>query len=233
LVQLIVPVVYLGVVLYVDHVVPGATILPALLTMGLLSTAFFLHPACVSASVILYTIVVASGFFSPLLARYLNDHPLAPEGIEYSHYIRTLTFFMVGSFSVLFSVMLRRMRKAHQEIDEIIARFPYPLVISTESGTLSYANKAARQRFGLPEKEVGANDFTRLFAPKSAQEHFAYDYAQRVSSPDCSELGGNRADQPILPLEFEGKTFYGDTVPLLSQGRKKLLTIFLEIDTEG
>jgi PAS domain-containing protein len=233
LVQVIVPILYLGVVLILDHTVPGATIMPALLTVGLLSISFFFDPICISATVVLYTSFVAGGFFMPLLSRYVNPSRSSLAPIEYSHYLRTITFFTVGSFSVLFSIMLRRIRQAQGEVNELVGRFPYPLVISTETGTLSYANKAAEERFGFSCKEASSLDFARLFAPKSSPRDFPYEYAKRFSQHENPEAGGTHSNPALLELEFQGKRIYGDTLPLTTGGRTNLLTIFLETERQG
>jgi hypothetical protein len=78
--------------------------------MGLLGMSFFFPPACIVVTVVLYTTFVAMGFFSPAFSHYVDPHASGPGGIEYSHYLRTVTFFAVGSFSALFSLTLMCVR---------------------------------------------------------------------------------------------------------------------------
>jgi hypothetical protein len=111
-----------------------------------------------------------------------------------------------------------------------LTRFPYPLVISTEQGYLSYANKAAKERFGFSDIRGPTLNFARLFAPKSPRGNFMYEYAERFSLSENPDAASATSHHSMLSLEFEGRKFYGDTLPLISGSGKKLLTIFLEVD---
>jgi len=230
--QAIIPVLYLGLVLYVDHVVPGGTIMPALLTLGLLGMSFFLAPRWILMTAVLYALFVGAGFFLPALYRYTSNQVIGGNVPEFSYYLRTITFALVGCFSVLFSNVLRRIRVAHREIDEIISRFPYPLMISGPSGRVTYANKEAEERFGLSGKELDSLDFTRLFAPKNRQHDFYFEYARRFAASETSDAERGQPNPGIIGLEFDGKPFCGDTMMLVSGKRKQLLTIFLELDPD-
>jgi PAS domain-containing protein len=210
-VQAIVTLLYLGLVLLADHIVQGGTITPALLMLGLLGMSFFLGPRWMATTAGLYTFFVGAGFFLPALHRYTSYSSVGGNGTEFSFYLRTITFALVGCFSVLFSIALKKIRTAHREIDEIVSRFPYPLMISGPSGRISYANQGAKERFGLSGKELNGLDFTHLFAPRNRRHDFYFEYVCKFTALQPSESGEGNRNLGIIELEFKGTPFCGDT----------------------
>jgi PAS domain-containing protein len=224
------PVLYLALAAFTDHLIAGGTITPALLTLGLLGMTFFWAPRWMVFAASLYALCVAGVFFLPPLQHFANSHYYDGRGIEISFILRSSTFALVGCFSILFSIVLKRNRTAHREIDEIISRFPYPLVVSEQSGLITYANKEAEAKFRLPGSPLTGGDFTHLFVPSVRKSDFYFEYALRFNTAKASEITESGA---ILPVEFNGNPLLGDTLLLESGKRKQLLTIFLELDPEA
>jgi hypothetical protein len=210
----------------VDHWTPGSTIFPAFSTLGLMGMSLVFRPRWMVLAVLLFSLVVAGVFFKPALHLFLNGNPLNRDHIEFASYARTVTFFLLGCFCVLFSSLLEHFRNSHIEMHELISRFPYPLIISAQNGEITYANRVAKERFYLEGKEGTGVDFTRLFAPKNRQNDFYCDYLDRFVGRD--RFKDHLDDSRIMQLEFEGKPLKGDTLMLVSKRRKQLLTMFLE-----
>ncbi len=213
-----VPPLYLILVVVADHLIPSSTVTPSLCLLGLMGMAFFLRPQWMLLWGSVYWLLVAGIFFNPHVHQYLNHEALQSHPWTPSSFTRTLTFGIAAGFCTLFSLTLSRFRKSHDEILEILSRFPRPIITSNLEGRILYLNDAARNRFSLHGPYTADISYFDLLAPKAKKGLLISRYLQQIDYRDSGEL----------TLEFNGETLSAETILLDSTGEKILVTAITE-----
>jgi len=126
------PAVYLAIVLIFDWIEPFRSVTPPLCTMGLLFMATLLIPQWMCWWALVYSTVVVMVLLDPRLFSFLSNGYSPPELI--SHKFRAAGFLSTALFCCIFSYLLTRLRRKREFLNHLIARMPFPVVLSDAQG---------------------------------------------------------------------------------------------------
>ena len=215
LASLLLPFLYLLAAMTADHFIPGPPITPALCTLALLFMALILPTPWMVLWSVIYTVVVLLLFHSPSLYNYTAHTRELP--FEAVLDIRAFTFFCVGIFATTFSYLLNKHRKSLTEMEEIIARFPDPIVISDLSGSIVNCNNKVLEQLGVGKETLLGLSYFDYF---SQQDFKGSTIAKYLA------LFEGYAKASEFKLSLGRQSYLGETLILESSGSKLLLTVF-------
>ena len=215
LVSFFLPLFYLLAAMTADHFIPGPPTTPALCTLALLFMALILPTPWMVLWSIIYTVVVVLLFHSPSLYNYTAHTRELP--FEAVLDIRAFTFFCVGIFATTFSYLLNKHRKSLTEMEEIITRFPKPIVISDLSGSIVNCNNKVVEQLGISKETLLGLSYFDYFSPQ--------DYKGGTIAKYLVLFEGH-AKVSEFKLSLGKQSYLGETLILESSGKRLLLTVF-------
>lgn len=215
LVSFLLPLLFLLAAVAADHFMPGPPITPALCTLALLFMALFLPMPWMAFWSVIYTGVVLLLFHSPSFYYYTGHTREMP--FEAVLDIRAFTFFCVGIFATIFSYLLNKHRKSLAEMDEIITRFPDPIVISDLSGSIVNCNNKVAEQLGVSKEALLGLSYFDYFSPQDFKGGTIAKYLAIFE-------GHSKVSE--FKLSLGKQSYLGETLILESPGRKLLLTVF-------
>lgn len=219
--QFLIPLLYPVIGIWIDHHIPGSTILPSYFTVGLLAMSLVFSGRLMLLTGVSYSLIMVFVFFDPTIFMFCNHTPIA---IDLSTYARTGTFFLVSAFCILFSYTLQLFRLAHIEMNQIISSIPFPLIISDKWGWIVFANKVAKKHFNFEIIPKLPPTFLDLFTPRGMQKQELHTEYKSLFNP-AEDSHAENLPTHQLDLEFQGIPMTGNAVLLQSEGQKKLLTM--------
>jgi PAS domain-containing protein len=209
------PTFYLAATLMTDHYVPGPPVTPALCTLGLLLMSLLLPTPWMILWALVYTGVIITLFHLPALYDFTSQTRMLP--IEITLDIRTFTFFCIGVFSATFSWLLNRHRKSLAELNEIIARFSDPIVVSDLCGCIINCNDKVMEKLGIEKASVLGLSYFDCFAPPELKGAIIAKYLA---------LFDGQTKQVELKLCLGNHHYVGETMLLTASNSTLLLTVF-------
>ena len=219
--DILAPMAYLLMVLWLDHITPGVTITPLFGIVGLLLMAYFLSPLWVIFWSAVYTGVVVAVFLMPVWGFFLGW--VSPPHDLLTPYVRTITFLISGIMASRLSLSLNRLDKVTFDLGEIFDSLSSPMIASDHTGKIRYLNKAAQALLKDAERlEVGSSIFA--LAPKDHQGRMIADYIAHFR---------RRTLQKPLELELGGRRLSGSTMIMESTSPKLLVTMIGNLGTGG
>lgn len=198
------PLLYLVVVIILDHHIHGSPLLPPLLTLGLLILSVLISQGWMIIWAGIYAGTVLVLFFNPCFYAYESCNLPPPQ--EAAMYFRPCAFCCVALFTVIFNRLLNKHRKGFSKLHEIIMKFPYPLLITDASGRIIDCNGALSIESRLTKDELLGRSFFDFFSPSEQTGYTIAKYLklfeQETSSENLSLTVRNESySAELLPLE--------------------------------
>jgi PAS domain-containing protein len=211
--DLVAPLAYLLMILWLDHITPHVTITPLFGIVGLLLMAYFLRPFWVVAWCTIYTGVVVAVFLMPVWGFFLRW--VSPPHDLLTPYVRTITFLVAAIMASRLSLYLNRLDKVTFDLGQIFDSLSSPLIASDHNGKIHYLNEAAKELLFRESKlEIGSSIFA--LAPKYHQGKMIADYLQRFR---------DRSLEKPIEIEIDGVRLTGSTKLMESTLPKLLITV--------
>jgi PAS domain-containing protein len=211
--DILAPMAYLLLVMWLDHVTIHVTILPLFGIVGLLLMAYFIRPLWVVFWCVIYTGAVVAVFLMPVWGFFLRW--VSPPHDLLTPYLRTITFVIASIMASRLSLSLNRLDKVTFDLIQIFDSLSSPLIASDHNGKIRYLNAAAQKLLtNAGRLEVGSSVFA--LAPKDHQGRMIADYLARFRGASLSEP---------LEVEINGKRLSGSTKLMGSTSPKLLVTM--------
>jgi len=212
--DLVAPLAYLLMILWLDHLTPHVTITPLFGIVGLLLMAYFLRPFWVVTWSTIYTGVVVAVFLMPVWGFFLRW--VSPPHDLLTLYVRTITFLVAAIMASRLSLSLNRLDKVTFDLRQIFDSLSSPLIASDHNGKIHYMNEAAQELLSKASKlEIGSSIFA--LAPKDHQGKMIADYLLRFRE---------RSLHKPMELAIDGMRLMGST-QLMESTRPKLLVTLI------
>jgi len=223
LVGFLLPLLYCLIVLLFDWRAPFRTVTPPLLSMGLLGMAFFLRPLSMAIWATIYSVVTGSILMNIHLWGAFSNGYLPPETI--SHRYRLAGFLATAVFSVIFCLVLHRLRSKRESLNHLIEHMPLPVIMSDCDGKILMMNAKARSFLKIPESIMITDlRYFDLLAPKGKHGKCIAEYLK------CFEEDPNHF--PQIPLELQGQAVTGH-FEILKTRPKRLLTMITQEESQA
>lgn len=215
--EALLPLVYLILVLWMEHMTPTTTITPFFGILGLTAMAFHLQPRWMTTWAFIYCITVLCVFFEPEWISHKNK--AVPLIDVITPYLRSATFVAGAIMSIVLCHVLDRLRKANSDMRDILKKLSSPIITSDHDGRIHFMNEAAERIMGITAEEALGVSYFDLLAPKEAQGATISNYLRRFEFPD-----------PMHPIKLESKgvKYDGQTQLMESMKPKLMMTILSE-----
>ena len=216
--EILLPLAYIAGILFLDRVLPMATITPLFASIGLLVMAFYLRPAAMYGWSVIYCVIVAMVLLHPDISRIMTDSSIRPAVNRVTPLLRLgheICTAILASFACYY---LNKLQLLLGQERDIVSRLPLPVITSDFNGNIRYANTHAVQLLGLESQNPSGVSYFDLLAPKDSHGEFIAEYFKRMD--------GQLIKSPFM-LEHDGLSVVGSTQLLTSKAPKLMLTILV------
>lgn len=202
-------------ILLLDSLIPGSTVTPFAISIGLLVMAFYLRPATMYCWAVIYCVIIGLVLLHPEVAVRMNGGGVLSDD-RLTQWLRLGHAVCTATLASLLCYFLNKLRGLLSEERDIVSRIPLPVITSDFNGNIRYANIHAVHLLGLKSQTPSGASYFDLLAPKDRHGEFIAEYFKRME--------GQMIKSPFM-LEHDGVPFIGSTQLLATRAPKLMLTI--------
>ncbi len=214
-IEILLPFGLIAAILLLDSLIPGSTVTPFAISIGLLVMAFYLRPVSMYCWAVICCVIIAVALLHPEVAARINGNTVLSND-RLTPWLRLGHAVCTATLASLLCYFLNKLRGLLSEERDIVSRLPVPVITSDFNGNIRYANIHAIRLLGLKSQTPSGVSYFDLLAPKDRHGEFIVEYFKRME--------GQLINSPFT-LEHDGLPFIGSTQLLANKSPRLMLTI--------